>query len=166
MSLGAVPGGLVGHWTFEDGSGITTADASSNGLTGTLTGSPLPTWVSPGKVGSGALDFPGNSATKVDVGNPAALQLTGAMTLTAWAWPDTYSGGGRIITKGGNSGARGWSLNVESTGIWRMQIAVNSTTLTSCSTANGTVALGTWTHVAGVYDPSDLSMKFYTNMAS
>jgi len=163
-SRGDITNGLAGHWTFEEGNGTTTADASTNGLTGTLAGSPLPTWVSPGKVGSGALDLPGDSATKVDLGNPAALQLTGAMTLTAWAWPDTVTGGGRIITKGGNSGARGWSLNVESTGVWRMQIAVNSTTLVSCGTAGGSVALGTWTHVAGVYDPSGTpSMKLYTN---
>ena len=70
VCLGGVPAGLVGHWPFDEGSGTTTVDASTNGLTGTLTGSPLPTWVTPGKVGAGALEFPGSSAARVDLGNP------------------------------------------------------------------------------------------------
>lgn len=162
LCRGDVTNGLVGHWSFEEGSGTATADSWTNGLTGTLAGSPPPTWVTPGKIGSGALEFPGNSSTKVDIGNSAPLQITSGMTLTAWAFPDTYSGGGRIITKGGNSGSRGWALNVESSGVWSLQVAVNSTTLTSLQVPG--VQVSTWTHVAGVYNPSGTpSMKLYTN---
>jgi len=152
--------GLMGYWTFEEGTGTTTADASGNNLTGTLLNGPL--WV-PGKTGQYALDFDGSN-DRVDVGNPMLLQLTGPMTLTAWAWPDSVSDSGRIITKGGASGSRGWSLNAENTGTWAFQVAVNSTTLTSLQVAG--VPLNTWTHVAGVYDPSAAggpSMKLYTN---
>ena len=157
-------GGLRAYYRFEEGSGTTTIDASGNGLTGTLAGSPLPTWVTPGKVGAAALDFPGNSPTKVDLGNPTLLRLTGPMTIAAWVWPDSLSDNGRIITKGGGSGNRGWSLNVESSGAWALQIAVNSTTLTSLQVAG--VPLNAWTHVAGVYDPSGTpSLKLYTNGA-
>ena len=48
---------LLGHWTCEEGTGTTTADVSGNGLTGTLVGTTLPQWVTPGAVGSGALNF-------------------------------------------------------------------------------------------------------------
>ena len=151
-------GGLRAYYRFEEGSGTTTADASGNNLTGTLLNGPL--WV-PGKLGQYALDFDGSN-DRVDVGNPALLQLTGPMTLTAWAWPESLSDNGRIITKGGGSGSRGWSLNVENTGTWAFQVAVNSTTLTSLQVSG--VPLNTWTHVAGVYDPSGTpSMKLYTN---
>ena len=55
LGLGAIPDGLVGHWPLNEGVGTTADDASTNGLTGALTGSPLPSWVTPGKVGAGAL---------------------------------------------------------------------------------------------------------------
>jgi len=153
---------MLAYYRFEEGSGLTTADASGNDLTGTLTGSPLPTWVTPGKMGAGALDFPGSGANRVAVGNPASLQLTGPMTLSAWILADAYSQNGRIVTKGGASGARGWSLGVESTGNYAFQVAINSTSLASLQT--GPVVLGTWTHLAGVYDNSGTpSMKLYTN---
>jgi hypothetical protein len=154
-------GGLRAYYRFEEGSGTTAADSSGNNLTGTLLNGPL--WA-PGKLGQYALDFDGSN-DRVDVGNPALLQLTGPMTLTAWAYPESLSDNGRIITKGGASGSRGWSLNVENTGsAWAFQIASSSTTLASLQVSG--VPLNTWTHVAGVYDPNDAggpSMKLYTN---
>jgi hypothetical protein len=47
--------GLVGHWKFDEGSGITAGDSSGNNNTGTLTNGP--TWTT-GKLG-GALSFDG-----------------------------------------------------------------------------------------------------------
>ena len=47
--------GLVGYWTFDEGSGTTASDSSGNNNTGTLTGGP--TWAT-GKIG-GALSFDG-----------------------------------------------------------------------------------------------------------
>jgi len=155
---------LVGHWQLNEGSGTTTADSGIGGFTGTLAGSPLPTWV-PGYASPAALEFPGNANSRVDIGNPAPLQLTGALTLTAMAYPDTWTGG-RLVTKSSGPGARGWALNTESTGVWALQIPYDSGTLIALETDPGTVPLGTWTHVAGVYDPNDpsgASMKVYTN---
>src|SRR5262249_33764296 len=142
--------GLAGYWAFEAGSGMSAPDSSGNGLTGTLMGSTLPAWVTPGKVGAAALNFPGGNS-QVSVGNPSSLQFTGALTLAAWALPESVTAGGRIITKGGNSGFRGFSLNVEnpSGGFWRMQVPVNSTTLVSVNLTG--VVLNAWMHIAGVY---------------
>ena len=152
---------LLGHWTFSEGSGTTAADSSGTGNNGTLAGSPLPVWVTPGAVGPAALDF--TPTARVSLANTPSLQLTGPLTLSAWTWADATAGG-RIITKGGNSGSRGWSLGVESGGYYSFQIPPTSTSLTSANTANGTVALGVWTHVAAVYDTNaPPSMKIYIN---
>jgi len=164
---------LAGYWRFEEGTGTTTADSSGYNDTGTIAGSPLPAWITPGKVGSGALDFGGGSAAgggRVNIGNPAVLQLTGPITVSCWASPDTISGNGRAVTKGGGSGNRGWALGVESTtsvppdGAWRFEIPIDSTYLTGVNSP--VVAISTWTHVAGVYDPNDSGgpiIKIYTN---
>lgn len=49
--------GLTSHWEFEEGSGTDANDSSGNGNHGTLVG--LPSWVTPGKVGSYAFYFDG-----------------------------------------------------------------------------------------------------------
>jgi len=147
---------LLAYYRSEEGAGTTVADSSGNGLNGTLLG---PAWV-PGAFGSWALEFDGVN-DRVDLGNPTELRLTGAMSVAAWVWVDTISGNGRIVTKGGASGARGWELNVENTDAWAFQIAQNSTTLRSIQAKP--VFLNQWIHVAGVYDPSVPATRLYTN---
>jgi hypothetical protein len=148
---------LVGYWPLEEGSGLTTADASGNGFDGTLLNNP--TWVS-GRIGNGALEFDGVN-DRVDVGNPPALHITAAMTLAAWVWVDSIADNGRVVTKGGASGSRGWSLNVENYGAWAFQIASSGSANVTVAVTN--VILNTWIHVAGVYDPSIPAMRLYTN---
>jgi hypothetical protein len=148
---------LVGWWQFEEGSGLTTADATGSGYDGTLVNGPV--WVA-GLFGNWALQFDGPDDL-VNVGNPAAFQITGPLTLSAWVWVNSISANGRIVTKGGVSGQRCWSLNVEGYNAWAFQIA-------SSGTANMTVAvtnvfLNEWVHVAGVYDPTVPVMRLYTN---
>jgi hypothetical protein len=145
---------LVGYWRFEEGSGTTTADLSGNGFTGTLLNGPA--WVS-GLFGT-ALDFTGN---RVDCGNPPALQITGPMTLAAWVYVDSLLDNGRILTKGGGPGQRGWSLNVEGIDVWAFQLAVSGNVNVSLNVPS--IPIRKWTHVAGVYDPSVPVMRLYTN---
>lgn len=45
FQIGTSSSVLYGSYSFNEGTGTTTADSSGNGNTGTLTGSPLPTWV-------------------------------------------------------------------------------------------------------------------------
>src|SRR3990167_10785875 len=72
--------GLIGYWAFEEQSGTTAGDSSGNGNTGTLTNGP--TWTT-GKVGSGALSFDGVN-DGVNLGTPNSLNITGAVTVSAW----------------------------------------------------------------------------------
>ena len=157
-----VTASLLGYWRFEEGTGTTAADSSGNGFNGTLAGSPIPVWTTGYVPSSGALDF--TPTARVSLANDPAFQLTGPITLTAWTLADATAGG-RVITKGGNSGSRGWSLGVENTGYYSFQIPSSSTALTTLNTAPGSVALGVWTHLAAVYDPTALTMKLYINGA-
>jgi len=73
-------GGLLAHWEFDEGSGTTARDGSGNGHDGTLLGDPK--WVA-GIIGSGALSLDGTDGL-VEVPHNASLNLTDALTITAW----------------------------------------------------------------------------------
>jgi hypothetical protein len=154
---------LLAYWQFEEGSGPTTTDVSGNGIAGTLLNGTL--WT-PGLFGRYALEFDG-ADDRVDAGNPAALQITGPITLAAWVFVDSISDNGRIVTKGGGPGQRGWSLNVEGIDVWAFQIAINANQNISLNAPG--IPIRRWTHVAGVYSDIDpegegrSEMRLYTN---
>ena len=78
--------GLVGYWTFEEGSGSTTQDVSGNGNTGTLTNSP--TWTT-GKVGNYALDFDGTSYVLIPYSG--SLDLNTNFSISLWMAPSNLT---------------------------------------------------------------------------
>ena len=80
--LGAATPNLVAAYGFDEGSGVSVADASGNGLTGTVANG---SWSAAGKFGK-ALSFNGTSS-RVTVPDAAALDLTTGMTLEAWVNP-------------------------------------------------------------------------------
>ena len=137
---------LLAYWQFEEGSGLTTMDVSGNDITGTLLNGTA--WT-PGVFGRYALEFDG-SDDRVDAGNPDALNIEGSMTVAAWVYVESISDNGRIITKGGGPGQRGWSLNVEGIDVWAFQIAVTANANISLNAPG--IPIRRWTHVAGVYD--------------
>src|SRR3989344_985239 len=73
--------GLVGYWTFDEGTGLRANDFSGKNNYGTLSGTTKPTWVS-GKHGK-ALSFDGTSGY-VDAGNQSSVNLTTAITASVW----------------------------------------------------------------------------------
>jgi len=95
--------GLVGYWAMQEGMGNKVYDLSGNGNTGTLTGMAFPPTAAsgwnPGRKGIG-LQFDG-ADDYVDAGNAASLNITNAITVSAWvkksANPDAY---GNIVGKG------------------------------------------------------------------
>ena len=86
------PPGLVGAWAFDEGAGTTTADASGSGNAGTLIGA---SWTTQGRYGN-ALSFNGSNSM-VRVADSASLDLTTAMTLSAWIRPTVSQSGWRTI---------------------------------------------------------------------
>lgn len=147
--------GPVGHWALNEGSGGTTVDSTPHGVTGTLVNGP--TWTA-GHQGN-ALELDGTD-DRLDLGNPSHLRLTGAMTLSAWVWIDSFLGNGRIVNKQGGSTNRGWSLNVESGGFASFQVASSASALVL---VNGTaLPAGQWVHLAGTYEPG-VALRLYVN---
>jgi len=75
MSMDA---GLVGHWKFNEKSGITANDSSRYRNIGTLIGAThLPVWSDKGIKFDGVDDY-------VDAGNNPSLNITNAITVEAW----------------------------------------------------------------------------------
>ncbi len=98
---------LAGYWPLDDASGTTTADLSSNGDTGTITGTP--SWTS-GQV-NGALSFDG-STNYVSMGTPTALKL-GSSSFTVMSWfKTTQTTMGRMVNTGVIGYSAGFDLTV------------------------------------------------------
>jgi CubicO group peptidase (beta-lactamase class C family) len=147
----------VGWWKFDETSGTTAADSSGNGLNGTLTNGPV--WTA-GKLNN-CLSFDATD-DYVNIGNPAQLQITGAMTVAAWVYVDTFTSNGRVIAKQGGSSNRCWSLSVESADSKaQFAIATNSTTFISVKSA-AVIPTGQWVHLTGVYEPG-VALRMYVD---
>ena len=103
------------HWTFDEGSGTTTADATGNGNNGTLQG---PIW-EPGRVGMWALEFDGVD-DYVQIGAKDNLVMTDFVSISAWIYPTGpgSTAGGVIVNKEDEyevarfpDGTIGWAFN-------------------------------------------------------
>src|SRR6266850_6648920 len=157
-SLAQSPG-LVAAYSFNEGSGGTVADSSGNNLTGTIVGA---TWTTGGRYGN-ALSFNGTSSY-VDLGNPAALQLTGSITLEAWVNAAANpADDGQIVAK--SNGSAGWQFKTSpDTGPHTFGLAVSGNSSSVTQRYSTTVrSLNTWYHVAGVYNATTGTMDIYVN---
>src|SRR5690606_32043481 len=151
------PGGLVGYWPFDEGAGVSVGDFSGNGSGGTIEGDPV--WTA-GKIGS-AIQFAPNSVDQVNIGNPAALNLTGAVTVSAWIKPLGTSNYGVIagIDKSGGPTDDQFVLKTTQSGNHQLtfQVTNNGSQVNATDTMNlNTRAAASedgWLHVAGVFVP-------------
>jgi len=150
--------GLVAGYGLSEGAGTTTADASGNGLIGTVAGA---TWA----VGhsGGGLGFDG-AASYVNLGSPAALALTGSLTASAWVYETANVADDGIIVARSN-GSGGWELKSSpDTGARTFALGVYTTGGAYVARYSAAPrALGTWTHVAGVYDAAARTLHVYVN---
>ena len=146
--------GLVAAYGFNEGTGVTSRDASGNNNTATLN---TATWTTQGKYGGG-LSF--NGASIVSVADAPSLDVTTGMTMEAWAFP-TVTGGGEyptLLMKQNSSGAlpthvytlhgRAW---VSDTGPRLPGLRLNTGT-SSVVSGGSLLAANTWTHVAVTWD--------------
>ncbi len=100
---------LAGYWPLDEGSGTTTADLSTNGDTGTISGA---TWTT-GQI-NGALSFTGTT-NYVTMGTPTPLKF-GATSFTVMSWFKTSQTTiGRMVGEGVNSYSTGFDLSVSTT---------------------------------------------------
>ncbi|MFZ3077761.1 MAG: LamG domain-containing protein, partial [Candidatus Aenigmatarchaeota archaeon] len=111
------PDGLAGSWNFDEGTGAIAYDASGNGNAGTLnnmntSGNATSGWTE-GRFGKGLL-FDG-ADDYVDAGNGTSLNITDAITVSAWVKTPNITRYYQGIVKRGNAG-QGYSFMFISTG--------------------------------------------------
>ncbi|MBA4174020.1 MAG: hypothetical protein C0511_15520 [Hyphomicrobium sp.] len=142
--------GMIGHWKFDEGTGVTASDASGNGNTGTLTNFGLGAWGT--GIKGGALNFDGVN----DVVNAgSAAMLDNLTTLTACAWvrrPGTRGGVYSSLLDKSTTGLNGWNLYMRDdgaeTGFY------NRVGYYSYFTNGSLVPLNTWFHFCATTDSS------------
>jgi len=144
--------GLVGWWTFDEGSGAVAADSSGNGNDGTLNG-PVE-WTTEGKIG-GAMAFTG-PYNYVLVPDAPSLNPTDQITIAAWINP-SWTGNNRIMQKSSGGGDNQYRLLKE----WGDNTKFHLPGVGELFIENEGILppLGEWTHLAATYDGS--SMKLY-----
>jgi hypothetical protein len=144
----APPSGLVSWWP-GDGN-VNDVAGGNNGM------DPGGVTFAPGAVGQG-ISLTGATNSYVQVADAANLRLTTAITMEAWVNPVTPSG--RIVDKITAGGTNGYLLDMIGAGLLRIDIGGAVATVTAANA----IAAGKFTHVAGVYDGTNLSL--YVNGA-
>jgi hypothetical protein len=152
---------LVGYYKLNEGAGTSgsgsVSDSSGNGNTGTPTNV---TFGTSGKLNTAA-SFDGGSSY-IDLGNPASMQITGQVTLSAWinvsAFPTTGNFG-YVIGKGYNGANEGYFLRLSNpSGTPQLEAGSYSYTGNANYTAVSSIASwssNNWYHVVGLYDGSN-----------
>ena len=159
---GTASAGLVGYWPLNaDGT-----DASSHGNDGIVNGSVSPAADRSGNP-NGAMSFAGGGGDNIEVGDPEELQLTGAMTITAWVYLDSTSDvhnqrNSRILAKMG--GTRAWSTGIEKNidGVplpGTIQVSSNGGDIVGLHD-DSSLPVDQWVHFAGIYTPGT-SLEVY-----
>ena len=145
--------GLVAAYGFDEGQGSSTADASGNGLAGSLSNA---AWAS-GQFG-GALQFTGESNSFVTVASSPLLQLGTAYTLEAWVNPAASQPTEPAVIAKEISGGLPYVLYAHGDG----GVGPNAFTRIggnyARAAAASTIPADTWTHLAATYDGATLSV--------
>jgi hypothetical protein len=139
--------GFVGYWSVEGTSaaGTHVSDAAGQGNRGVMTNGPK---LVNGNLGQG-MEFDGSN-DYVEAGNASSLQLTGAMTISAWIKPVYIDSNVRqdIVAKSAASD-RGYAFVLGGDGKIRLEITIGPTATVDGSAVTAT-PLNTWVHAVGV----------------
>ena len=146
----AATAGLVAAYAFDEGTGTAVADASGNGLNGTISGA---SWVT-GKNGN-ALSFNGvNNLVTVPASN--LLNLTTGMTLEGWVYPTNSSSKWGCVLMKETSGFYAYALYVSPANRPTVFIVINGSE--HGFEVPTTLATNTWSHLAATYDGTTLNV--------
>ena len=138
--------GIIGQWRFDRTSGSAANDSSGLGDNGSLVNSPSHVT---GKVNN-ALSFNGSNQY-VDLGNPAALNFTGAITLAAWIKPTSLSGFQSIVDHGYTTSPNSEVFLRINNGKYEAGVWDDSNP-PFVSVAADPADVNTWVHLAVTYD--------------
>ena len=165
LSLWTSASGLVGYWSFDEGTGTTARDLSGRGNTGTLVNNP--TWVE-GRVGR-ALSFDGVDdfvSIPHDIVSVANIRSRG-ITYMAWINSNNLTNDQRIVGQQIHLGFSDYSsggIGIDNLGR-ALMIALSDANPSSYLYATGDVSLNNnrWHHIAGTFNPTDMLLRVYVN---
>lgn len=144
--------GPVAYWAFDEGTGTTANDLTSNGFKGTLTGGPV--WQPENMCISGMCLKLNGTTDYVTYGAPSTssvVNITGPMTISVWVKPATnQNSDAQIISRYGAYGLAMPSNSSLKFYFWGSDLSINYTFVP-----------GQWYHLVGVYDGTD--RKFFVN---
>ncbi len=169
-SATGIASGLVGYWTFDgkDMPNGVAFDRSGNGNNGNLINIATSTFYKPGKIGQGA-NFDGvDDAVGLPSSSGASINVTGALTLSAWVKNNKLQTSFQpIITRGlQNSGLTEGQYMLGHLGSSQGDIGIkvfNGTAIFSAGSVAATrFPVGTWNHIVGTYDGVS-TLKVYVN---
>jgi PKD repeat protein len=152
-STSGTPAGLVAAYGFEESTGTLTADASGQKNHGTISGATRAT----GKFGK-ALSFNGLN-NSVTIKDSASLDVSSGLTLEAWVYPKTTTGGGRTVILKEKTGGAVYNLySSEDANLPLSSVFVGGYRVISSKTQ---LPLNQWSHLAATYDGQ--SQRLYIN---
>ena len=149
---GASPGSLIGHWTFDEGTGTTAADSSGNGLTATTTAST--TWIA-GVSGTAAND---PKFTLSDSSSLALADGNTAFTISLWA-NTTTSDDFAVLAGFEGTGGTGDRYAIKTSG-GNIEATIGGAVAAANLPATSN---GNWIHIVAVNDPTAGHSRVYVN---
>jgi len=156
-------GAPVAYWKFDEGTGTSADDQSSNHNNGTITGA---TWQTDDQCISGKCIYFNGTTAYVSVGDKDLLDFNGtsSFAISVWVKPSTKDATyRRIVSKEftDGSGRQGWLLWQQNGGIGFERFLNGSRDLALYS--NG-LSSNSWSHIEAVFDGS--TMTLYINGTS
>ena len=156
--------GMSASWQFDEGSGLSAADASGNAntlaFTCTTAGCASTPTFAAGPAGLGtAASFQGLAGGVALSASAAPFNALNSLTVEAWVNPQSGAqlpGAGIVAV--GRQGAEDFALDVTIGGAYRFLTANDAVALATAS-----ISAGNWTHVVGVYDEGASSSRLYLN---
>jgi hypothetical protein len=146
-SLSDITSDLEGHWTFDDG----TADDSAGTNHGTLEGPSI--WTYKGRKGLNLSD------NYVDLGSPAALQISTNLTISTWFKSNGNSMDGDMISTAGDDGTNGYRLGIKHDDESELVFLIGDASgYDVVYSNNANINDNQWHKVAATYDGSDLKL--------
>ena len=152
----------LAHYNFNEGFSDAAYNSGIGGsaLNGTLeaggsgdNATETAMWTKGGKFGS-AVEFDGSN-DYVDLGDPAVLQLTGAMTVSAWVNASSAGASEKhAVSKRGGDAARSWALLLNATTNAPIFTIASDATDGYSATSPSSLSTSAWHHIVGVYVPS------------
>ena len=156
LTVSAVPAGLRAAYAFSEGTGTTTADASGNLNTGTLTNGPV--WTTQGRFGN-AITFDGTNDF-VAAPDSATLALGATGTIEAWVRLNALNRWNSVVAKGNanNDAVHNYALEITNTNRVRCILGNGASLQQLDSTVTITITAGQFRHFACTWSGTTLSL--------